>query len=180
MDAAAWPGGAVLIALGGLPGTGKTTVARELARRLGAVHVRIDSIERALRVAGFTGEMGPLGYAAGYAVAADQLALGLAVVADSVNPIEVTRSAWRAVGARTGVPVLEVELTCSDQAEHRRRVAERHADIEGFRLPSWAEVAARTYDPWAPDLSLDTARLGVAGIVALVVGALAARRVPVR
>src|SRR5271165_1678080 len=35
----------MLIILGGLPGTGKTAIARELARQLGAVHVRIDSIE---------------------------------------------------------------------------------------------------------------------------------------
>ena len=42
----------MLIVFGGLPGTGKTTVARELARQLGAVHPRIDSIEQALRNAG--------------------------------------------------------------------------------------------------------------------------------
>jgi predicted kinase len=38
----------MLLILGGLPGTGKTTIARELARKLGVVHVRIDSIEQAL------------------------------------------------------------------------------------------------------------------------------------
>jgi predicted kinase len=38
----------MLIILGGLPGTGKATIARELARQLGAVHVRIDSIEKAI------------------------------------------------------------------------------------------------------------------------------------
>jgi predicted kinase len=42
----------VLIILAGLPGTGKTTIARLLARRLGAVHVRIDSIEQAIRDSG--------------------------------------------------------------------------------------------------------------------------------
>ena len=39
----------VLIVLGGLPGVGKTTIARGLARRLDAVHIRIDSIELAIR-----------------------------------------------------------------------------------------------------------------------------------
>jgi len=39
----------VLIVFGGLPGTGKTAIARELSRRLGASYVRIDTIEQSLR-----------------------------------------------------------------------------------------------------------------------------------
>jgi hypothetical protein len=39
----------MLIILGGLPGTAKTAIARELARQLGAVYLRIDSIEQAIR-----------------------------------------------------------------------------------------------------------------------------------
>ena len=38
-----------LIIFGGLPGTGKTTLARKLANDLGATYLRIDTIERALR-----------------------------------------------------------------------------------------------------------------------------------
>ena len=38
----------VLIALSGLPGTGKTTIARGVSARLGAVLLRIDCIETAL------------------------------------------------------------------------------------------------------------------------------------
>jgi predicted kinase len=35
----------MLIVFGGLPGAGKTTVDRALARRLKAVHVRVGTIE---------------------------------------------------------------------------------------------------------------------------------------
>ncbi|GKV79057.1 hypothetical protein PEC106568_42300 [Pectobacterium carotovorum subsp. carotovorum] len=38
----------MLIILGGLPGTGKSTIARLLASRLNAVWLRIDSIEQSL------------------------------------------------------------------------------------------------------------------------------------
>ena len=46
----------MLIVFSGLPGVGKTGIARELARTIGAVHLRIDSIEQALRRAGYRGE----------------------------------------------------------------------------------------------------------------------------
>lgn len=36
------------IVIGGLPGTGKTTLARLPAARLGAVRLRIDTIEQAI------------------------------------------------------------------------------------------------------------------------------------
>ncbi|MGO6670405.1 AAA family ATPase, partial [Rhizobium ruizarguesonis] len=42
----------MLIIFGGLPGSGKTTIARALAERLNAVHVRVDTIEQAIRASG--------------------------------------------------------------------------------------------------------------------------------
>jgi predicted kinase len=56
---------------------------------LTAVHIRIDSIEQALRDAGVT--VLDHGYRAAYAVAADNLRLGRTVVADCVNPWPLTR-----------------------------------------------------------------------------------------
>src|SRR5213592_3457149 len=88
----------MLIVLGGLPGVGKTTIARELARQLGAVHVRIDSIEQVIRDSRVaSSSLDDAGYRVGYAVAADNLLVGRTVIADSVNPLPVTRDAWIAV-----------------------------------------------------------------------------------
>src|SRR5580658_2823373 len=106
----------MLIVLGGLPGVGKTTIARELARRLGAVHLRIDTIEQAiLNAQGTREDIGEEGYCVAYAVAEDNLRLGRVVIADSVNPIQITRDAWLSVASRANVPVLEVEIQCSDR-----------------------------------------------------------------
>jgi hypothetical protein len=59
------------------------------------------------------------GYAVAHAVAGDNLRAGQTVVAGCVNPWALTRDEWRAVGERSGVPILEVEVVCGDRAEHR-------------------------------------------------------------
>jgi len=149
----------MLIVFGGLPGTGKSTVAGELARRLRALYLRIDTIEQALRSCA-TLPSGVLteGYAVAYCVAEDNLRAGCTVVADSVNPLAVTRDAWLSVAQRAATRVTEIEVICSDQREHRRRIEARRSDIPGLKLPSWQDIQARDYEPWTrPRTVLDTA-----------------------
>jgi predicted kinase len=166
----------MLIVFAGLPGAGKTTIARELARQLGAVHVRIDSIEYALDQSGrLKGALEDAGYRAAYAVAEDNLRLGLTVVADSVNPLPVTRDAWHAVGTRAAAPIAEVEVICSDPIEHRRRVETRPTDFPGWIL-SWQQVVDREYRAWRGDrIVLDTGRTSAADNVARLRAQLEAR-----
>ena len=139
---------------------GKTAVATGLAREIGAVHLRIDSIEQALRNSGVD-VSGPEGYEVAYAIAEDNLRLGRTVIADSVNPVDVTRSAWRSVAQRTGTRYVEIEIVCSDRAEHRRRVETRTADIAGHELPTWRQVCERKYEPWDATVVMDTAGLPI-------------------
>ena len=168
----------MLIIVGGLPGTGKTTIAREVARQIGAVYLRIDSIEQAIRDS-LLGDrpVEDAGYRAAYATALDNLRLGREVIADCVNPLAITRSAWRGVAAGAGIEVLEIEVVCSDRIEHRRRVETRPADIAGLRLPSWEEVVGREYEPWDREhVVVDTARSSAVQTAADVRRAIATRR----
>jgi predicted kinase len=165
----------MLISLSGLPGTGKTTIAREVARHLGAVYLRIDSIEHAMRDAGWQVEAE--GYGVAYAVAVDNLRLGHVVVADCVNPWPLTRNGWRTAADRAGVRTQEVEIVCSDAREHRRRVETRAADIAGHTLPTWQDVVDRDYRGWNRERTVvDTARLSIEQCARLIVTSVRAGR----
>ena len=151
-----------------MPGTGKTTLARALAQEHQATYLRIDAIEQALRTSGMlAGDVGPAGYLVAYALAESNLRLGHSVVADSANAIATTREAWRRVAASAGVPIVEIELVCSDLAEHRRRIEMRANDILGLPPLDWQQIVARSYDPWdRPHIQLDTAGIPVAAALA--------------
>jgi predicted kinase len=171
---------ATLIIFRGLPASGKSSIARELARQTGAFWLRIDSIEQAIRESGIvTGSVDDAGYRAAYAVADDNLRLGRDVIGDSVNGWPETRGAWRNAGVRSGAQVIEVEIVCSDVEEHRRRVETRSSEVPGLILPDWEAVISRDYQSWRGDhLTIDTAGSCVEDCVRQVRAAMAARGWP--
>lgn len=150
---------AMLFIFSGLPGTGKTTLSQALAQHRQAVHLRIDTIEQQLRVSGIR-DIGPMGYAIAYVIAKDNLSLGLNVVADSVNPIAISRLAWQQAAAQAGADFINIEVICSDVTEHQHRIESRGSHIPKLRLPTWQDVLEREYESWdecSDRIALDTA-----------------------
>ena len=124
----------VLITLCGLPGTGKTTLSRAVATALPAQHLRIDTIEAAMKARGFKfdGASGDAGYVVAYALARDALTLGQSAVVDAVHGWPAAERLWSKALTGLNAAHLIVELTCSDVAAHRKRIETRAADIVGM------------------------------------------------
>lgn len=149
-----------LYAFSGLPATGKSTLAQRLAAHLGACYLRIDSIEQALRDLCAI-RVGGEGYRLAYRIARDNLRIGRDVVADSCNPIALTRGEWESVARDAQARTVNIEIVCSDRVEHRQRVETRITDIPGLVLPDWEQVVSREYHAWpalsAAPVTIDTA-----------------------
>lgn len=135
-----------LVVFAGRPGSGKTRLARRLAERLDCTFLRIDTFEAAIISTLMRFEGNPVGYVAAEWVAEDQLRAGRDVVVDAANTVEVARQPWRSLAARTGARLHEVEVTCSDPIEHRRRVESRGADWPGHEVPTWEQVQGRSWE----------------------------------
>jgi predicted kinase len=144
------PAGQVLVVVSGLPAAGKSTIATVLARRTKMPYLRVDRIEHAIvSWSALSHPLGPAGYAVAHELALEQLRLGLDVIVECVNPLELTRDGWCNTAATAGAAIVEVEVVCSDEAEHRRRVETRTSDVDGLMKPSWTAVMEREYEPWS-------------------------------
>lgn len=125
-----------LVLLSGLPGTGKSTVAAELAGPLGAAVLRSDAVRK--RRAGiaattrgdaalYTRERTLDTYAAIEAAAEAAIARGRSVVVDATLPSRELRAPLLRMAERSGRPWCLVEVTCPPE-EVRRRLARRTLD----------------------------------------------------
>jgi predicted kinase len=169
----------LLVVFAGLPGSGKSVLARGVADAIGATYLRIDTIESAIVSTLMPYRDNPVGYVVAERVAADQLVASRDVVADAVNGVAAARAGWVALAARTRTALRFVEVRCSDVVEHRRRVEAREPEMPGHGVPTWTQVLRRSYEPWPPELSgrLVVDNIGdAAGHVAHIVTELSPRR----
>ncbi|MGP8076466.1 MAG: AAA family ATPase [Thermoplasmata archaeon] len=147
-----------LVIFAGLPGTGKSTLAKLVAERLAAVWLRVDTFEAALLKAGLkrSFETGLAAYIGVCDIADEQLRSGRSVVVDAVNGVEPARLMWRELSKRVGVSKYVVEVSCSDLKVHRGRVESRTEETPPLPAVTWDEVIHREYIPWSePALKID-------------------------
>jgi len=166
-----------LVAVGGLPGSGKTTVARGLAPEIGpvpgAVVLRSDVIRKALAGVdpltrlgedGYSAEMTARTYATLRARAGAVLAAGHSVVVDAVHARPDERAALEAVAAEAGVRFTGLWLEAPAR-ELESRVAGRGADASDATVAVVRKALA--YETGA----LDWVRIDAGGAPAAVIAA---------
>ena len=142
----------------GLPATGKSTLARELAKKTNAVFLRIDTVEQGLKNVCNLKVVEGEGYRLSYLLAKENLQLGNNVIADSVNPWKLSRDEWNNVATSVGVDYVNIEVICSDKDEHKLRAETRNVGIPGLNPPTWEEIVNRDYHEWSmPRTVIDTA-----------------------
>jgi predicted kinase len=155
-----------LVVVSGWTGSGKSTIAMDLAEELPAAMVSFDWVMSGLRVFDevwkHVEEPVELQRSVGWSlmgrVIEQQLAVGHSVVADLVARDEVLAD-WQALAERHHAKFSVIECMCADVAIHRSRVEGRQRNIPGWYELTWDRVErGRTaYPPLtAPKLSLDT------------------------
>lgn len=149
-----------VITVSGLPGSGKSTVAENLAKKLSLPVFSIDPIEGAMMRSGISKEAtGIAAYEIAMALADEHLKLGHSVVIDAVSPVEAARDMWREVAKTNNAQLVIIEVVCSDEQLHKQRIEKRVRNIKGMAEITWERVQERKreFEPWQDaHLTLDS------------------------
>jgi predicted kinase len=158
-----------LVVVGGLPGTGKTTVATEIGRRTGWPVLHSDVVRKELtghraeevtaapyRRGIYTPEMTEATYDTLLERARERLELGMSVVVDASFVAEADRDCARLVAQQTHAQVIELRCTvdpvdAADRIQARRAAGGDASDADATIAARLGEVA----DPWPESRQID-------------------------
>jgi len=156
-----------LLLIAGLPGTGKSTVARAFAERYGGIHISSDLMRKAMNLRGhFDPEDKKKVYQAMSDEALAALLNGQNAIVDSTFIDLSVRSAFESVARDCGVPFFWVEMRADENSIRERLKTPRtdseadfsvflalRAQSEPFRIPHLAL--------WSDKLSLEEMVLAI-------------------
>jgi predicted kinase len=153
----------VLVVVGGLPGTGKSTLADGLATQLVVPVFNKDWIEASLRRDGVTADRGSGQVAENLltTLAGQQLRRRQSAILDTVARLPASRAMWRRLADDAAASWRLIECVCHDPDLHRRRVVGRDRGIPGWYELCWADVedVRSRGAPWSEEhLVVDAAR----------------------
>lgn len=153
-----------LVLVGGLPGTGKSTLAASIARTLHSPLFAKDPIEAALRRSNIP-DGGFAAYEVLFSLASSEIESGRPVVLDAVFAFERLRSR---AATLAGAAFRAIECVCSDEAVHRSRLDGRVRGIPGWYELEWSEVerVRASWEPWTGERLVLDAVEPLAGNVA--------------
>lgn len=133
-----------LIVFAGLPGTGKTSLARTVARELRAVYLDKDTVKdlvvdvgREMKLGQAAELAGPLSYELLVAIARDNLTLGLSVVLDSPAGYRIFREKVEQLARSAKVDLKLIECVCTNEGLLRDRIEHRGQELPEYRARNW-------------------------------------------
>ncbi len=151
----------ILFIFSGLPASGKSTLSKLIVKDYCATYLRIDTVEQGL-IDLCNIVVQSEGYRLAYRIADDNLKLGQNVVADSCNPINLSRKEWESIAKKNNCIFINIEVLCSKKEEHKKRIETRKSEIENLYLPTWKEVENREYHTWETErIIIDTANKSI-------------------
>ena len=121
----------MLILISGLPGTGKSRISRELASKLGAVHISSDSIrKKMLEKRTYSEEEKALVYGEMVSQVSKSLSEGKTVIADATFYKESLRKEMREAANKAGTDFFLVECTLTEEKAKERISSRKMGDSE--------------------------------------------------
>jgi predicted kinase len=158
----------MLIAMAGLPGAGKSTIAEVIGNRLGFALLSVDPIESAILSAGIDSDQptGLAAYLVAEAIADAALANGQSIIVDAVNAVDPAREQWVSLAEKHHEQLKFIEVVCSDTEIHRERLESRDRNLAHLPDPTWHQVeqSLDEYVEWSgasiaiPRITLDSVK----------------------